>query len=154
MLVHEKGLTLPDGNELPRGWVGLRRVNEHIRTALSPELRSYLDGMEEWIGYMENYRHALAHRIPLYVPPFMVTPANTPAYQDLEQRMWEALRRGEVDEHGRLTAEQAKLTFFRPFMAHSFEEQKGIVTFHPQLLADFNTVEAIGRKVLEELDRR
>jgi hypothetical protein len=34
------------------------------------------------------------------------------------------------------------LTEFKPWMQHSFGERSKIVVFHPQLLADFATVEA------------
>ena len=52
-----------------------------------------------------------------------------------------------------MSAEQEKLAVFNPIMTHSFEEEAKIVVFHAQLIADFNTIEELGRKMLEELDR-
>jgi hypothetical protein len=37
-------------------------------------------------------------------------------------------------------------------MVHSFVEQSPVIVIHPQLLADFNTVEEIARRMLDELD--
>ena len=38
-------------------------------------------------------------------------------------------------------------------MTHSFTENANRIVFHPQLLADFNTIDELGRKMLEELSR-
>jgi hypothetical protein len=38
-------------------------------------------------------------------------------------------------------------------MTHSRTENAHPIAFHPQLLADFNTVDEFGRKMLEELGR-
>jgi len=38
-------------------------------------------------------------------------------------------------------------------MTHSLFEQSPSVVFHGQLLADYNTVDEFGRKMLAELDR-
>lgn len=49
-------------------------------------------------------------------------------------------------------AEQRKLCFFRPWMTHSFLEKLPQAVFHPQLLADFNTIIELGGKMADELD--
>jgi hypothetical protein len=75
------------------------------------------------------------------------------AYRDLENRKTDALARGRPEDYDRLSAEQDALGVFRPIMTHSFEERARHVVFHAQLLADFNTIEELGWKMLEELDR-
>lgn len=42
---------------------------------------------------------------------------------------------------------------FRPLIQHSFEEKAVPFVFHAQMLADFNTIEEVGRKMIEELKR-
>ena len=74
MWVLERNITKPDGTSLPPEWVGLRTQNKLVRETLGEELRTYLDGISGWFKYLEVYRHALAHRIPLYVPPFSIVP--------------------------------------------------------------------------------
>ena len=123
-----------------------------MHDSLSPKLREHLDGLEEWFAQQDNYRHALAHRIPLYVPPYLITESKKAAYQKLEVRKSDAINRGARDDHDRLSAEQDALGVFSPVMTHSFGENTNHIVFHAQILADFNTVEELGRIMLEELD--
>jgi hypothetical protein len=51
-----------------------------------------------------------------------------------------------------LKVEQDALGTFVPAMRHSFEEESGAVSFHPQLLTDFLTIEGLAQKMLKELD--
>jgi hypothetical protein len=153
VLVSEKRIIQQDGAPLHPSWVGLRQVNTVVRSALSPELRARLEEFDQWFDYLENYRHALAHRIPPYVPPFIVNESRTEEYHELQRRMGEAMRRRDMDEYDRLEHQELKLVFFRPWMGHSPGEQRGTVAFHEQILRDFATVEDLGWKVLAELDR-
>ncbi len=150
---YEKGLTKADGSPIPNQWVGLRKKNELMRKSFSPEFLGYLNGLESWFDHLEDFRHAVAHRIPLYVPPYVIAPDKEAAYRDLEIRKSDAQNRGALEEYDGLSADQDALGVFRPIMTHSFEEGARPVVFHAQLLADFNTIEELGWKMLEELDR-
>ena len=44
-----------------------------------------------------------------------------------------------------------KLFSFQPLMCHSFTEMGAPYAFHPQLIADFLTIEQLGEKMLAEL---
>ena len=151
--VCEKNFTRNDGSPIPNERVGLRKKNTLVRKSFSPEFLGYLDGLDEWFNHLENYRHALAHRIPLYVPPYMITKDKKAASRNFEDRKTDALKRLAFEDYDRLSAEQEALGVFIPLMTHSFGEKAKSVAFHPQLLADFNTIEELGRKFLEELDR-
>jgi hypothetical protein len=151
VLVEEKKILNPNGTPLRRSQVGLRRVNDVVRGALSADLRKHVESYDAWFEYIEDYRFALTHRIPPYVPPHCVAPASAEQYQDLERRKGDALQRLDFDEYDRLDADQERLVFFRPVMGHSPDEQTGVVAFHPQILADFHTVEELGWNVLDEL---
>jgi hypothetical protein len=151
--VVEKAVRKEDGTELPDTWVGLRRTNRAVRAALPQKLREYVASMDAWFDMVDNYRHALAHRIPLYIPPYMVDPANEAAYQALETAKNVALfSRGNLEEHDRARADQKQMEFFRPWMLHSIGEGARPLVFHPQLIANFNTIEEMGRKFLDALD--
>jgi hypothetical protein len=67
--------------------------------------------------------------------------------------MTEAIKQWDFEEHERLSAEQMGLTKFRPWMQHSFEEKARPIVLHPQLLADFSTIDGLGWKLLGELDQ-
>lgn len=149
--VVERGVRQANGAELPDAWVGLRQGNRAVREALPAGLRVSVQRFDQWFDMVDNYRHALAHRIPLYIPPFGVDPANEVAYRQLEAGKLEALARGDPAEHDRLRAEQAAMEFFRPLMIHSFGEGARPLVFHPQLLANFNTVEELGQLFIDAL---
>ncbi len=151
--VSEKGLTKDDGSPIPKGWVGLGKKNKLVRRSFSPEFLEYLKTWDAWFNHLENFRHALAHRIPLYIPPYVVSGDNEAAYQEIEDCKQEAFARMDIAEHNRLSAKQKALCVFRPWMMHSFEEKTIPVVFHVQLLADFNTIEELGQKMLEEFSR-
>jgi hypothetical protein len=133
--------------------VGLRKHNVQVRASLSEDFRAYLDTLEKWFEYLADFRHAVAHRIPLYIPPGGVRSKDVDAYNELEQRMAAALNRFRPDEYERLSAEQSKLLLFQPIVGHSFTEMKSPYYFHPQLISDFLTVEELGDKMLAELAR-
>jgi hypothetical protein len=151
IFVHEKGVTKPDGTALDTQSVSLG--SKAVRARFSDEFSAYIDSRDEWFKAIKNFRDALAHRIPLYIPPFIVTPDVVNEYNRLEHASGDAMRAMKFDEYDRLQAEQNKLGLFRPWMTHSRTENAHVIVFHPQLLADFNTVDEFGRKMLEELDR-
>jgi hypothetical protein len=41
-----------------------------VRTSLSQEFQDYLKALEAW--HLADLRQALAHRIPLYIPPYVI----------------------------------------------------------------------------------
>lgn len=147
--VYERGLS----ESIPRQHVGLRKENKSVRNSLSVELQTYLDAMEEWFEYLAEFRHALAHRIPVYIPPGMVPQQNVDTYNAITLQMTDALNQMRPHDYERLLEEQTKLLVFQPLIAHSTVETKAPYVFHAQLIADFLTVEALGEKMLDELQR-
>lgn len=146
--VSERHITSAKGAALSAGQIGLGKGCKLVRGSFSQAMQDYLVDLEPWFEHIEDFRHALAHRIPLYVPPFVVPDAQQAAYDDVDVRKW-ATR--DVAEYERLKAEQLALVEFRPIMTHKLYDKKPPVVFHIQLLNDFATVEEIGRKMLEEL---
>lgn len=152
--VNEKDIKKPDGQPLPNGRVGLTKDKVQVRQSFSPEMQAYLVERDPWFANLESFRHSLGHRIPLYIPPYIVSPDNLERYEQLEAQMNEALfQRRDLDEHIRLKAERDALTRFRPWMKHSFSDPAPPIVFHAQILADFSTVEEMARNILAELDR-
>lgn len=151
--VLEKDLRNKKGKPLHKNAVGLATHNMAVRASLSADFQEYLKGKEDWIKQLEDFRHALAHRVPLFVPPYIITKDKEAAYNELEAGMNEALARRDYEEYDKKAAAQKALGIFRPLMLHSVVESEAYVAFHPQCIADFATVEEIARKMLEELDR-
>ena len=109
--VKEENITKADGQPLPRTRVGLQPDNRFVRNSLRQELRDLLQGMTDWFAYLEDVRHALAHQIPLYVPPFSVDPKNEKRYNDLEQSILKLSLERKNSEA--LERERDSLMFFR-----------------------------------------
>ncbi len=151
--VCEKTITKEDGTIIPNNHVGLRKNNKLVRKSFSQELQVYLTELDEWFEYLEDFRHSLAHRIPLYVPPYSVLSSNIDEYRELEKQKTNALNCRRLEEYENLLKELEALEIFWPLMKHSFIENSRPVYFHPQILADFNTIESVGRKILNELNK-
>lgn len=150
--VRETDLTKEDGSPVPNSWVGLSKNNTFVRGSLSTEFQEYLTELNDWFDHLDNFRHALAHRIPLYIPPYVVPKDKEAAHQQLGDRIAEAFRRSDFVEKERLESEQEALAIFIPRMTHSFEEESAFIEFHPQLLTDILTIEGLAENMLEELD--
>jgi len=149
--VKEKGLHDKKERPLQGQQVGLGVGCIKVRQSFSAEFNQYLTSRDNWFAYLENYRHALAHRIPLYVAPYTLSPAKLDEHNELERHMNEAHSRGDFDLWWELDAEQEKLGRFTPLMTHSFTERTTPVAFHFQVLADWNTVVEMADRFRSEL---
>jgi hypothetical protein len=143
--VYERGL------KVSRRQVGFQKHNTQVRQSLPKDFRSFLETRDQWFDYIADYRHALGHRIPLYIPAGSVLKKNHDAFNNLQRRMNEALSNFRPYEYERLLVEQSKLLVFQPMVGHSFSEMEAPYRFHPQLLADFLTIEELAVRVLDEL---
>jgi hypothetical protein len=117
--VCEKKLTTEKGEPIPAGKVGLGKKCKLVRRTLPAEFRKYLKSLDAWFDHLENFRHALAHRIPLYIPPCVVVEKDYPAYQLLEAQKAKALRRGNQRKYAQFDAKQKALTRYQPEMTLS-----------------------------------
>jgi hypothetical protein len=72
VVVEERGFVTPAGSRIPDNWIGLMRNNKIVRACLSTEFNDLLQRIEYWFQYLEQFRHAVAHRVPIYVPPYVV----------------------------------------------------------------------------------
>ena len=151
--VSERGVTKKDGLPLPPTWVGLGKANMFVRQSFSSDFQEYLRQLDPWFHHLEDFRHALAHRIPLYIPPYVVPKANEAAYRQHQVSVDVALSTRNFTEYDFLSDEQDALSVFRPWVTHSVMGDTTPVMLHAQLLVDFATVEAVAPRVLTELDR-
>ena len=148
-----KNITREDGAILPNLSVGLHRKNKIVRQSFSNEFREYLNSLEDWFKNLDDFRNALAHRIPLYIPPYVITVNDIEEYNNLESEKLEALQHQQFAEHERLNRQQNAFKVFHPVMIHSIGEGSPREVFHAQILADFNTIDEISRKLIEELNK-
>jgi hypothetical protein len=151
--VAEKNVRESDNTEIAAKRVGLGQQNRSVRRSFSQHFRDYLESREAWFEHLKQFRDSLAHRIPLYIPPYVITPNLADQYDALTAAINAALAAGNLAEYEARNAEQDALGVFRPLMLHSRTENSPGVVFHAQLLADFNTIDELGREMLAELDR-
>lgn len=117
VIVHERGLS----NQIRRTQVGLysTEMQKHLDSGLTDFLNT--PRMTKWHNeHLKDYRDALAHRIPLYVPPYAYNVNN-----------------------GQTSAYPAFSHSLDP------NEQSKAMVLHPQVLADFNSIYAIMEKLFE-----
>jgi hypothetical protein len=155
--VHERSsANLPHRNEVS---LFKRAVQRHL-----PEpARDYLnkEPIPTWYTrYSREYRDALAHRIPLYVPPYSLDRAEQRRYTDLDDEYNARMAERDVEGARAALDQQGKLGKLFPVFVHSFNGEGATppVLFHPQLIADSRTVLEIVRVVspikLRELEAR
>ena len=152
--VSEAGISRENGQPLRRHEVGLHQRCRVVRESFSADFQRRLIEFDAWYEVLLNFRHALAHRIPLYIPPFCVDPDNAEDYGRLEEEKNAALLRVDVAEYERLEAAQMLLVHFMPFITYSITEDPGRIAFHGQLIADFNTVDDLRVRLMDEVNQR
>jgi hypothetical protein len=154
--VEQRNIRKANGLPLSDGQIGLGTGERYniVRASFSDAFRAYLGTRAEWFEVMERFRHAVAHRIPLYIPPYGVDPANQAVHDGLDAQITQATLQQDFAAVEALEAQQRALRFFRPWMRHSILEGAPVLAIHPQMLADFNTIEELARTLLGELDQQ
>jgi hypothetical protein len=149
--VIERNVTNSNGSPLEDRQIGFR--TKFVKASYASDFCAYIDEIHQWFGHLENYRHALAHRIPLYIAPFVVTPANEAAFKSLEAEKETAIRQRNFALYDELDARQISLGKFIPAMTHSlFTPDRYLVYFHGQVLADWNTIVEIADRFLRQCE--
>ena len=72
--VEQKDVKHPNGRALRDSDIGMAQKYSHVRNSFPVAYRDYLATRENWFAKMESFRHALAHRISPYIPPYSVLP--------------------------------------------------------------------------------
>lgn len=150
--VYETGLEDPDGGEMRRGYVGLGRDYRYLMKTFSDSFRTYIRGLKKWMKHVSEFRDTVAHRIPLYIPPYIIDDKDIPEYDRLGQEVSAAVSRGDMRAYDALRKQQDALGKYRPWMNHTPTEGSPVCVFHPQILQDFMTIEEITRKLFTEID--
>ena len=123
---------------------------------LPEPIQNYLNSptMTSWAKqYLKEYRDALAHRIPLYIPPAAYTSDETAHYQRLEEAKNECMTNHEWEKIDAIDEEQSMIG--RPCVvflhSNSDDEELRPVYLHPQILCDAMTIVEFGGLFFENL---
>lgn len=147
--VHEMDVRGKNGKAFSYNQVGLGRSCTSLRATLSGSLQVYLSSIDGWFRQQEDYRHSLAHRIPLYLPPYFIAPGDVDLHYSLDVQANSAARVGNQAEYDRLSAEQRELGIAGSLMRHDPRSRPVIV--HAMLIADFRTVSEIGTRFMHSI---
>jgi hypothetical protein len=135
------------------GRLSVDMFKNQIQQFLPQALRRHLlsETIVRWHSqYLKNYRDALAHRIPLYIPPATLTPAEQDQYNVLELKRLSLAKACQWQQCDEVIAEQDALG--RPCFAflHSASEDGALrpILIHPQMLSDASTVIEFGNLFL------
>ena len=128
--------------------------NKKLQQFLSKELTHYLvNELEQWTLYQHGFRHALAHRVPLYIPSRELNGKDLEKHRNFEVEKMKAIQGFNMERYEKYERKQGSLGENLPVMVHSFLESSEPVLFHSQILADFNTVKDFFVRVLKEFSR-
>lgn len=137
-----------EANNIPAKLVGIRRANTRVLGTLPPAMAARLTELEPWFEYLEAYRHSLAHRIPLYVAPYVLTGETG---RDIEKAIADA----ETPQELRAAYDRSDSEgVFVPIFALGTVGSPAPVRFDGQLLADFATIEDLTVRFFDALADR
>lgn len=146
-IVHEKNI------KIKRNKVGL--FKKEMKNSYDLEFREYLDSdrISNWYKkYFINYRHAISHQIPLYIPPKHIHEEQNDQERTILKKMFEASVNKCFEEHDILKRELDEIGEPCFLFIHALSENKYVV-LHPQVIADFKTLKEILEKYLAMLGR-
>lgn len=149
--VKENSIKNNKGEELEAKQVGLSNQYKYVRDTFSKDFSNYLNGCEPWFHQLENFRHALAHRIPLFVIPIVFNKQEAEEFNKIQKEAHEAFMRFDFKKVEALFLTSNTLGKFLPYMTHSFEEKSLQLPFHFQIIIHWKTIIEISEKFLKEL---
>lgn len=140
-----------------RGKHGVDLFGERLAAFLPQPLSVQVEAMRPWREkYLKSYRDSLAHRIPLFIPPFTLSAEESEMYRLLERERQELLFTGELADYEAKCEKLEQLGSAYPVFLHSFdfdEEYKPVI-LHPQILSDCATVVECGNVFLQHWEQR
>ena len=132
---------------ISRNEIGL--FNKEYQKYLAKDLREYLncEKIKGWYNdYAKNYRDSLAHRIPLYVPPYIINKDDAIEYKRLSNEMLNFQNIDGYQKYIELEDAREKIGSICPIFAHSHNDEGKPAFLHPQLICDVLTIEEISQE--------
>lgn len=137
------------GAELGRFDVGLGKP--FVRKTFSDEFTASMDDNKDWLANLIAFRDGLAHRIPLYIAPYVIEESSE-QHKTIDIAAVAAAVAGDPADYVRLRLTTAP-SRFPPWMTHSVCEGASTILFHKQVQHDYATIDAYGWALPEKFDR-
>jgi len=140
-------------------WNNVGLFKKRTQSFLPSVLKDYLQSKSaaNWQKkYLKNYRDALAHRIPLYVPPATFTPEEGDRYNKLTEEQFQCIETRNWDglQDMKIKQENVGRPCFEFLHAFSKEEGAGSLALHTQLLCDSMLIIEFGNMFCAEWHKR
>lgn len=141
------------------GKFGVGLFKEKLASFFTQELSRQVDSMRDWHDlYLKEYRDALAHRIPLYIPPFVLYGDEVDTYKELEKQKNDLLYSSRFNEkkYKEISKKLDQMGCAGDFFLHSFDfgDNYKPVVLHTQIVCDCETVVEFGRTFLKQWQQR
>ena len=91
---------------------------DYIKALNDVPTATFLESKKTWHSQMTQLRDPIAHRVPLYAVPGIMTPEEAKMFGDLNDASIIALKTGNLDEHQRLMAEAGKVGTYHPIFCN------------------------------------
>jgi hypothetical protein len=135
------------------GRMNVSLFKDSTQRYLTSPLRNYLvsDTIAAWHeDYLKGYRDALAHRIPIYVPPAAWSEEDKVRYSQLEDEKIACIQAREWERLEVVWAEQDVVGKACPLFMHEYSDEMNArpVFLHPQLICDGGAVVEFGKLFL------
>lgn len=113
------------------------------------EIKDVVMACDDWNREVKSRRDPVAHRIPLYLPPAILTSEEGKKYRELEERYWSELAKQQFDKVDATSLQWQRLGRFHPVFLHHPEESP--FPLYPTIPSDLANVVRIGRAVVGAL---
>lgn len=124
-----------------------------LRNHTSSNFQAFLASLDSWHASSIEFRDTLAHRIPLYVPPFSFkSKEDEEEFYSLNDKASSIIAFETIEQHQELVRRMENLKLPCYLYRHSFSESNRSIPYHCQLICDWKTIKTLGEKFLLELD--
>lgn len=132
----------------------LNKNGSVLLKTLSDDFQQFWKSKSRIIKHIENFRHALAHRIPLYVPPYIPKEGHIEECNQINEEMQQASLKYDLELFDKLLKKLEKIAFFEPICAHSVLENSQMVSVWLECISGLDFISTICKKISEEIRNR
>lgn len=121
---------------------------------LSEDFQKYWELISNKLKHLKNLRDALAHRIPLYVPPYIASQKNIKECSDLEDEIEQVNLSGNKERHKEINDRLKELVFFEPVCMHSPLEGSTPFCLWMECIGGLGLITDICKKLIPEIKNK
>ena len=108
-------------------------------------LHGELDGLRQWFRDAKTRRNPVAHRIPFYIGPAVLSNEDADLYRGLDTQFYDAIKNMDFQLADEIDQRKDELGRFAPYFIHHPGE--GAISIYPTLPTDIANLIRIGRTV-------